>query len=705
MFDNNFLRDNPIFWSRLGGEWYPPLYDPEGKPYFGSTEEEMRTYQRYHRDFAAAGVHTHSIVLDRGWIGEGKTDFTVTDLQLKLLFEADPEGYVLPRIKLDAPIDWCRNHPEEVFVYVSGKGRTAKEISELVFTPAQNCWQYAVPAWHADYEKYREEQHFQIDAQSISSTRWLADAGEALQALIAHLENGPYADRIAGYHLAFGHCGECMHWHMGEWKKGAAAGYLHYGDFGIAHLQRFYDYGIEKYGSRAALAAAWGQPEITRDTVALAHPLARYADGQTLQSYFRGRAQDVIARDLDAFHSKNVSDAILHFAGAAKAKTQKPVGFFYGYFLFATNAQYEGHLQMERILRCPDVDFLASPTAYHRRAAGSPSLEMTVAQAVNREKLYLEETDTRTHLVPVERAGVKPRDCNRTMAETRFSLWRGLCKDIAHGSGFWWMDLGRGWFDDPDLLAEIAALTRANAALRPGAHESCADVLLVMDDKGMESTQGNRLFTHSFVRDLVLKTRTMGALCDMYLASDLDKIDLSRYRLVIFGTNYALTREALARFAFRADATLMFYNAVGILQNGVPSLKNVEALTGFALSEGHDAELQCPVLRIAEGEDPLLCKKCVDGRRLVMSVDPRLTPATLREIAREAGCHVYTEKDTILFGDNSFLSVFAKGETHTVLHLNGKACCEDIRTGKVYEGEELPLDLKENEFIVLKYKN
>jgi hypothetical protein len=57
----------------------------------------------------------------------------------------------------------------------------------------------------------------------------------------------------------------------------------------------------------------------------------------------------------------------------------------------------------------------------------------------------------------------------------------------------------------------------------------------------------------------------------------------------------------------------------------------------------------------------------------------------------------------VIFGDKSFIGVFAKGETHTVLHLNGKNRCVDVCTGKVYEGAEIPLDLKENEFLILQY--
>ncbi len=696
MADTSFLKENPIFWSRLGCEWYPPLYDPAGKPYYGRTEEDILAFQRYHRDFAAAGVHIHSIILDCGWIGEGKLDYTVTDLQLKHLLEADPGAYVLPRIKLDAPLEWCRNHPEDVFVYAGGKGLAKAEIAALVGTPAQSYWQYKVPEWYEKYEDFKKGAPLLIDAQSFSSKRWLADAGEAIRRLIEHLESGPYKERIAGYHLAFGHAGECMQWRIEDHRN--------HGDFGIGHLQRFFDYGVEKYGSREALGKAWQQPDITRDTVELPLPEARYTDGKDLNAYFRGREKDAIARDFDDFLCASVADAILHFASTAKKYTKKPVGFFYGYFLFAADIQYEGHLRLDRVLNSPDVDFLASPTAYHHRAAGSPSMEMTVTQSVNREKLYMEEIDTRTYLVPLEKASVKPRDCNRTMAQTRFSLWRSLCKNIAHGSGFWWMDLGGGWFDAPDILAEMAALTRAHALLKQGTHKSVADVLVVMEEEALTHTQYNRLFTHSFVRDFVLTTRSCGVLCDMYRAADLDKIDLSRYRLVVFGTNYALTPAQLAAWKFRKDATLMFYNCVGILQNGVPAVENVEALTGFALVESYDDELKCPVLKITEGDNPLLATKRVGDRTHVMSVDPRLSPATLREIARAAGCHIFVDEDTILSGDESFVSVFAKGETHTVLHLNGEKRATELRSGKRFCGAELPLDLAQNEFLILQYK-
>ena len=691
-----FLKDNPIFFSRLGVEWYPALYDPEGKPYFGYTDKDISEIQRYHRDFAAAGVHTHSIILDMGWISVDKYDYTVTDLTLKNLFDTDPDGYVLPRIKMDAPLDWCRKYPEEIFIYANGRGLSRNEIADLVGTPSQSFWQYNVPEWHEDYEAYQKEQMPKIDCQSLSSTRWYKDASMAVQKLIEHLENGPYADRIAGYHLSFGHAGECMQWRIED--------YLNHGDYGIAHLQRFYDFGIEKYGSREALAKAWQQPDITRDTVYLPSPEERYGDCHTIETYFRGRKRDAIARDFDIFLSKNVADAIENFAKSAKAVTDKAVGFFYGYFLFAADIQYEGHLCLDRIMNDPNIDFLASPTSYHYRAGNSPSMEMTATQSVNRSKVYFEEIDTRTYIVPLDKAGVKAIDCTRSFPETRYVLWRSLCKNLTHGSGFWWMDIGRGWFDSPDIMEEISKLTKAHCLLKQGSHRSVADVLVVVDDESLVNTQYNRFWTHRFVRDVVLKTRTMGALCDMYRTSDLPSLDLSRYKLVIFAINYTLTPEKLESLGIPDGATIMFNNVVGIVKDGKPSLKNVEALTGFAIREDYSDELKCPVVKIVGEDNEMTVTKTINGRRVVMNTDPDITPTRLRRIAKDAGCHVYADTDIILFGDESILGVFSKGETHSELKLPYPRRCREIRSGAEFDGDTIRLDLDEHEFMVLRFE-
>jgi len=693
-----FLKDNPIFWSRIGGIWAPALRTTEGKPYFDFNYNlGIKEYQRFHRDFKAAGVKVYSALFDLGWIDADTYDYSFADLTLDRVFEADPDGYFMPRIKLDAPVGWCRKYPEEVFVYNSGRELSLEEITELIGSPKQPFWHVKVPEWYPNAEEYAKPTTPVINLQSISSKQWLKDGAEALRRLIEHLENGKYGDRIAGYHFGFGNCGETQLWHTPDFRN--------HGDYGVSNLRNFYDFGLKLYGNEADLKKAWLQPELSRDNVILPTATERYGDGNTLETYFRGRDKDVICRDYDMFLSDSVAGAVEHFSAVAKKFTDKPVGWFYGYFLFVGDVQSEGGLAYDRILNCPNVDFLASPAAYYYRGGNSPSLESAAAQSINLKKVYFEEMDTRTYIVSPERGELPRTECTRSFPETRYVLWRSLCKNISHGSAFWWMDLGSGWFDSPDIMEEMGKLTKAHSLLKQGSHRSVADVLVVVDDESLVNTQYNRFWTHRFVRDVVLKTRTMGALCDMYRTSDLPSLDLSRYKLVIFAINYTLTPEKLESLGIPDGATIMFNNVVGIVKDGKPSLKNVEALTGFALREDYSDELKCPVVKIVGEDNEMTVTKKINGRRVVMNTDPDITPTRLRRIAKDAGCHVYADTDIILFGDESILGVFSKGETHSELKLPYPRRCREIRSGAEFDGDTIRLDLDEHEFMVLRFEN
>ena len=702
-----FLRENPIFFSLVGGIGRFASKDCDGNVVISPEVEKMERHLRYNREFRQTGVKLYSTPLDSGWVKPDTYDYTRVDYTLKRFFEAVPDGYLLPRIGVDVPVEWCCQNPEEVFLYVAGKGLTRDEVRERVATAKHECPFYDLPDDHPGIKELRAMRYeelapgAQLRLQSLSSTVWMRDAAEALRRLIEHIESSPYADRIAGYHVGFGNTGECLQWFK---YFSDPYHYVDFGDYGISHLRRFYDYGIKKYGSREALGAAWGQPDITRDTVDLPTPAERYGGAKSIQSFFRGDPKDTVCTDMDEFLSQNVVDAIEVLAAAAKEKTKKPVGFFYGYFAASWEAQYFGHLQVERIWRNPNVDFFCAPTAYHFRGVGEPSLDMTPTQSVNRKKLWIEELDARTYLVDLARADARVENLNTDMAQTRHVLWRHLCKNLAHGSGFWWMDLGGGWYDAPDIMAEIDLLKKAHDTLKEGDHTSEADVLFLVDTKGMEHVRMNRNYTLRFIRDTVRMARSAGVQSDLYHICDLPALDLSRYRLVVFILNYTLTPEQLAAIPFAKDTTLMFNFTTGILQDGKPSLESVKALTGFELVDSYDEAMDCPLCRIVGEDSSLLATKTVGGRRHVLNANEKLTPDDFRAIARKAGCHVYTDANSVIFGDKSFIGVFAKGETHTVLHLNAEKRCIDIRTGQVYEGAQIPLDLAENEFLILQYQ-
>lgn len=54
----DFLRNNPIFWSRLGFCYDPPIKGEDGLPIVFSKNYEK--FINYHRMFAKAGVKIHT---------------------------------------------------------------------------------------------------------------------------------------------------------------------------------------------------------------------------------------------------------------------------------------------------------------------------------------------------------------------------------------------------------------------------------------------------------------------------------------------------------------------------------------------------------------------------------------------------------------------------------------------------------------------
>ena len=58
---NKLLRDEPLFWSRLGFCYDPPIKDAAGRPLIMYADQSR--FVRYHRQFADAGVRIHTSIL------------------------------------------------------------------------------------------------------------------------------------------------------------------------------------------------------------------------------------------------------------------------------------------------------------------------------------------------------------------------------------------------------------------------------------------------------------------------------------------------------------------------------------------------------------------------------------------------------------------------------------------------------------------
>lgn len=697
-----FLRENPVFWSRLGFCYDPPLKNVQGKPLVFT--EDLEKYAKYHRAFAASDVKIHTCILHSGWMGVDEFDYSLTDRVVEAVFRDNPDTFFIPRIKLNVPVDWCREYPEEVFVYYEGP-RDAESIRALVGTPQQDWLGYEAPNGYyraGDYVDTRPNVNGQIARQSFSSKKWLHDAGIALEKLVNRLETGPYGSRILGYHISFGVSGESVLW-------GRAS--THYGDYGIAHTRHFLEWGLKKYGSMEALRQSWGEERFDGEHLVLPSPKERYARNDSILEFFRADASGTIATDMDEFLSITCADAIEFFGQIIRRLSpEKLVGIFYGYFIHTDNPNYAGHLDLERLLQSDYVDFFAAPKSYYRCGPGQPGGELCAAQSVNRKKLWVDETDVRTHLAQED---VQEWLCE-TIADSRCVLWREFCKNLSHNSSFWWMDLGGGWFDDPKIMDEISKMARLNRELQRQPCQSPADVLVLADEECIKKMSISRDLRCGFLEDPLMELHRCGVVADLYRMTDLTSLDLKQYKLILFAYTFHVTPEqqAYLRQSISPDTVLVYHYAAGIRSDSTCSLENVRAFTGFAIEEvskysdgtvlmqGNSSSASasspfcpsCPFPPIRVN-DPQAAALFTDrdgkvqvwqkGQQIAVT-EPYIQAQQLRQIAIMAGCHIWTDCELTLWADNRLAGVFAKQK------LTGQICFpeagnwREIISGKVF---------------------
>ena len=202
MPDINKFRQEAFFWSRLGFCFDPPMMDSRRKQVIFS--RDFDSYRKIHDEFRDAGIKYHTTILSSGWIGANKFDYTLTDEILDALLRDNPDVYYMPRVKLNAPPDWCRENPEDTFVYFRGP-RDAEGIRALACTDEQDWFGmkqggYPVNGGKNDFERPdHTNMGSSIALQSFSSEKWRRDASDALRRLMDHIDQTPYKDQIIGY--------------------------------------------------------------------------------------------------------------------------------------------------------------------------------------------------------------------------------------------------------------------------------------------------------------------------------------------------------------------------------------------------------------------------------------------------------------------------------------------------------------------------
>lgn len=651
--------------------------------------------------FGSQGVRLFQVDL---WfeqmIGEDdQLDIALAQRQIAGVLAACPEAAVMLRLHVNAPPWWCARHPEECVGYADTEAHEGEP------------WGLRRPL-ATDGEK-------PIRA-SFSSSEWRTWAGRHLRDFCARLSDVREGGAVFAIQVANGLYGE---WHQ--------FGFLHHDpDTGGAATRAFRAWLERRHGSEEALAAAWGRPGMRWTDVL--PPDSPEREAASLAVLRDPRTQRNVIEYFE-FQHEALTDALLGLVAVVKQTWPRPVvtAAFFGYFfcLFGRTAA-GAHLALERALASPDLDCLCAPQSYSvaAREFGGSGHARGLASVVRRAgKLWLDEMDQATSVCgcPWDR-----KFCS-TLDDDVAVMRRNVLHPVLRGGGMWWYDFGPmagapsfamrglvGWWDEPRLQVEVAALHRLVQARVDLPYSRPADVLVVHDPRSFFHTISRKHPVNSFefgaappvgpdpispraVDGLAEALHRSGLIHDEALLSELPQLDLGPYRLVLFATTPVLAPDlrrfiqervagegrhvALLGYAGWGDGGRIGPELAGALSGietrvaEVADPASVLELDGASERQVLNQPLAVPVYLAAEenvighwesGGVSASWKADREATWWTFAVAPSC-PGILRALGRRAGCLVVNDRDEpTLLGDGLLVIHSVEGGPRE-LHLPG----------------------------------
>lgn len=384
----------------------------------------------------------------------------------------------------------------------------------------------------------------------FSSDKWAEETMRLYRLALEHMEAADYADHVIGYQFAAGNTEEWFPHDM-------------IGSIGKRSREKF----------------------------------AEYCEENALES---------TDPNLYAFLSDIVAKRICDLAKLTKDTVgrDKLVGTFYGY-TFECPSRTTCHHSLDKVLECPDIDFICSPVSYGKnRDLGRDHGCMLPCDSLREHgKLYFAENDTRTHLTVVPYPDIPyfqaPVFDPKRFDDTVEMLKLHYARSLVHGYAHWWFDMWGGWYADETYMAEMKEFLEISKQSVNKPMGSVSEVAVFVDEKSYKFLPGGAL---AYVARETLGK--IGTPYDCYLASDYEAVK-NRYKAIIIIDAYRTP-----------------------LVDGI----------------------------IADAE-----RRGV-GRYIITAANVHDDPVILREFCRNCGVHIYTDCDAVVYANESYLFVHSCDE-------------------------------------------
>ena len=590
------------------------------------------------------GFDNYALVIDflEFWKGPNEFDFTNLDRKAEQLLSMNPDACFMLQIGCYMPDWWLRDNPDDVTVRENGKPR------------------------HPTQER-----------QALASKKWLRDSRVPLKALVEHVKNSSWGDRVWGANVAENTNWEWFWW-TGRGEKFYVSGYS------PADYASFRAFLRKKYVSDAELAKAWGQPGVTFDSAKM--PTLAYQLRGTVGCLLDAR-KDRSLIDWFEFRNLVIAEAVIDLCKSLKEFSDGKwlTGAYYGYYVNqCTNVgshsiHSAGHNGFWEVANSPYVDYIRAPSIYRLRRLGLPEGNQAPQDTflLHGKVVYI-ECDMRTFLKEDPRHTdmriSRPATAEQTVAE----MDRMFAMMCATGCSYYWYDITYGAYLHPVLTERLRKQRGIYSSLPPVKGLTPTEIAVAGDRDSVYYTKHNNTtdsLLPAIAVPLVEEFPRIGAPFRMLSNADLLEEKTPEHRFYVMYTSFMLSkeqREALLKRFEKERASVLWLYAPGAFYPdqgprpefcadflGVkmrmderkrrPRVKMTKEWGGaigvnsrnlspwFMPVSGYDE-----VLGVDDHGDPVLVCVRRNGATHYISTLTNLPIEALREMAKRAGVHLYT---------------------------------------------------------------
>jgi hypothetical protein len=673
---------------------YPMFYSLTDVPGGRWSWEEVPRYNL--KSFCEIGIKLIQvdIAFDHIWKEDGTIVMDTVQKQIKGILDVCPQAAIFIRFHVNPPKWWQKKFPEENTIYADTQ---------------------PMPDIDWGIQRIIEDDEENPTRHSLASRKWIDESTQKLVEFLQKLNGLPEGKALAGIQVAGGVYGEWHYWGFIENEP----------DMSIHMQQYFRRWLSKKYKTNQSLQKAWGNNAVTIETAEVPTLAQRR---QTREGVFRDPTVERNVIDYYEAQHDVIVDDILHFCEVVKKNWPRPIvtGAFYGYFyaVFGREAA-GGHLQLQRLLSSPYIDYLSGPGTYYPNAVemGESYRSRSLINSVTLHgKLWLDEMDQQPPLVPLKDPGYQ-QSLQKSIGQVR----RNVLFTFSNGQGLWFYDFGSagfnggprlkdhgtwGWWDEPTLRRDIQGLKTELEKHFKKTPTHSADVLLVHDTKSfyyIGSSREHSGIAHRANNWLPVGIFKSGVVHDVIHFEDLDKVDLDRYKAIVFVNTFVMNsdqRRLISKVVAKNNRHLIWVYAPAYCDETKLSTEFIQEVTGMKLTKVATNDpvsirldsaiantgpinlgkntITTPLFVVNHGDAiplgwlnntsvGLASKKLAHSTSWFMTL-PIDNPDLWRYIFRKAGAHLFTEDQAIIYSGHGTITVHTKDGGPIVLRLrNGKS--------------------------------